>query len=412
MNIIGHSASILSLSASLTMTAIADESLELENFFNANLNTQMQLCGVCHIPNGLADIEDGNAFLLYSDQTHYQSFYDAWVALGEGVSDNRLLTMNSDPALNHTGLQNWPTTSSHYRNAEKLLKCWDQPSQCEIIPPTDSADLAVSMSGNNGKNNNGVIQYSISVSNSGPNTADTLEIVHTLPTQVSLDNVSPDSIAYTIAGRDITFYIESLNVGSTEGIGVTVNTAVNNNTLMNFTSSVDSITEDVNQSNNTSTAYFGGGVVANNADLSVSMAGNNGKNQDGLINYTITIKNAGPNTADAIEVTHRLPTPVTLRSVSPSSIAYTTEGKLVRFHLDSLASGISRDINVSVSTATDNKDKMDFTASVTSETEDPNSTNNTSTKKFGGSINWLFLVISGLFLCARTSLHKNSNQAG
>lgn len=402
MKIIDYPLYIFSISTSLTMTAFAAETSDLENFFNTNINPQMQLCGVCHAPNGLADVEGGDGFLLYPDQTHYESFYDAWVELGEGVISNRLLTMNSDPALNHTGLQNWPTTSAIYQNVKILLKCWDEPTACLVDPSPNSADLAVSMAGNNGQNNGGFINYSITVDNAGPNTANTVEIIHQLPTQVTLSEVVPSSIAYTLDDREITLYLDSLAMGFSQDINITVNTATTNNAMMSFTTSVSAITEDANLANNSSTENFGGGVSLNNADLSVSMTGDNGKNQNGIIRYSIVVENAGPTTANALEIIHQIPAQVMLSTVTPSSIDYTTDGDEISFYLDSLTKGAIRNINITVNTATDNKDKMDFSASVSAATEDTNPSNNSSTAKFGGSISWFFIVFSGLTFMVRS----------
>ena len=402
MKIIKYPIYIFSISASLTMTALAADSADLESFFNTNIKPQMQLCGVCHVPNGLADVEGGDGFLLYPDRSHYESFYDAWVVLGKGVTNNRLLTMNSDPALNHTGLQNWPTTSANYKNAKTLLTCWDQPTACTLAPPPDSADLSVSMTGNTGQNNGGVIRYSITVANAGPTTAHSLEITHQLPTQVTLNAVAPSSIAYTSTGGEITLYLDSLATGTSQVINMTVNTATTNNSTMNFTTSVSAITGDANLANNTSTAKFGGGITTNSADLSVSMTGNNGKNQNGVISYSITVANAGPNSANSLEITHQLPAQVTLTAAAPSSIAYTSDGGEIIFYLDSLATGTSRSINITTNTATNNKTKMDFTASVSAATEDKNLANNSSTARFGGSVGWFFIVFLGLLFLART----------
>jgi len=390
-----------------TTTAFAADNAELEYFFNNNSKQQMQLCGVCHAPNGLADVEGGDRFLLYPNQSQYDSFYDAWVALGKGVTNNRLLTMNSDPALNHTGLQNWPTSSLNYQNVKTLLTCWDEPIACTIAPTIDSADLSISTTGNNGQNDGGSIRYTILVANAGPNSADAIEIVHQLPAQVSLSEVAPDAIAYTANGSEITFYLDSLAKGSSQAINVTVNTAVSNNSKMSFSSMVNAITADPNLANNSISAMFGGGVTTENADLSVSMAGHNGKNQDGIIRYSITVKNAGPTAANALEISHLLPSQVELSTVSPSEIAYTAEGNEVNFYLDTLATGTSRTIDIEVSTATNNKTKMNFTSVVTSATEDPNSANNTKTVKFGGSFGWLLSACLGILLFSR-SLRKQS----
>ena len=135
MKTIRHAIYIGSVSACFTMQSIADSDTELNTFFNTKIDPQMQLCGTCHIPNGLADVEGGDAFLLSSNRSHYESFYDAWTVLGEGVHNNPLLVMNSDPTLNHTGFQNWPTTSAIYDNVATLLTCWDTPDLCTITPP-------------------------------------------------------------------------------------------------------------------------------------------------------------------------------------------------------------------------------------------------------------------------------------
>ncbi len=392
---------IISVLTGATMNASAADSADLENFFNSNIKPQMQLCGVCHAPNGLADVEGGDGFLLYPGQSQYQSFYDAWVVLGKGVVNNPLLTMNSDPTLNHTGLQNWPTTSTIYGKVRTLLTCWDQPTACAINPPLESADLSVSMAGNNGQNNGGIIRYAISVANAGPATASSLKITHQLPAQVTLSAVAPSSIAYTSDGGEVTLYLDSLAKGTSQGIDITVSTATTNNALMDFTTAVSAVTQDTNPANNVSTKKFGGGVTTSGADLSVSMTGQNGKNQNGTINYSIKVANTGPAAADSVKIIHRLPTQVTLETVTPSSITYTEDGDETTLYLGYLAAGSSRSIDIAVNTDTGNKTKMDFFASVSAATTDPNTANNSSTARFGGSIGWLLIVFSGLPLLAR-----------
>lgn len=401
MKIIKYPIYILSLSTSFGSAVFAADANTLENFFNDKIDPQMQLCGVCHVPGGLADVDDGDGFLLYSGQSHYDSFYDAWSVLGKGVITNRLLTMNSDPNLNHTGLQNWSKTSAIYSNVEKLLICWDRPAECPLDPSPDSADLSVAMTGKDGLNNGGIISYSITVENAGPNTADTLEIFHQLPPQVTLNEVTPGSIAYTTDNNEITLYLDSLATGMSEDINITVNTATTNNTRMSFSTSVSAITEDMNPGNNAVTKYFGGGVANDTADLSATMTGQNGKNKDGVISYSITVKNSGPNTANSLEIYHRLPSQVKLSTVTPSSIAYSADGNAMTFYLDSLASGRSQNIDLTVTTPKDNKDKMDFTVSVSALTEDQNPSNNSITAKFGGSFGWLFTIFTGIIYVFR-----------
>lgn len=327
MKMIKYPLFAVSIFANLTMTAFAADRAELESFFNTNIDPELTLCSVCHIPNGLADVESGNGFLLYPDQSHYDSFYNAWVTLGEGVANNRLLTTNSDPALNHTGLQNWPTTSSIYTDVTILLTCWDQPEECLLDPNP-----------NNDYDNDGLTNDEEAIYGTDPNNPDTDNDGRTDYEEIMIDGTDPL------------------------------------------------------EPNNTT----------DSADLAVYMTGNNGKNNSGVISYSITVENDGPDSANTLEIIHQLPTQVSLSTVSPSSIAYTSEGNEITFYLSSLAAGNSQTLNITVNTAADNKTKMDFTASVSSATEDTYTANNSSAARFGGSIGWLAIVFLGLLFTLRT----------
>lgn len=105
----------------------------LKAYFNTHIETQMAFCGTCHVPGGVADTDDGHRFLLASSLGHYDSFYDAWELMGEGVAANPLLKENADPNDSHTGGKSWPAGSSINGHVSTLLQCWDQPQSCPLL---------------------------------------------------------------------------------------------------------------------------------------------------------------------------------------------------------------------------------------------------------------------------------------
>jgi mono/diheme cytochrome c family protein len=121
---------------------------ELEAFFNANIEPQMSYCGVCHTPGGVADTDEGNGFLLSSNQSHYLSFEQAWIDLGGGVESNLLLVENADLSEPHTGGKTWPASSQIYADVVTLLSCWEEPASCPLVssgtttPSTGSTNVS------------------------------------------------------------------------------------------------------------------------------------------------------------------------------------------------------------------------------------------------------------------------------
>lgn len=108
----------------------------LEAFFYTRIDPQLDYCTVCHSPGGVADTPEGKRLLLSSDYSHYNSFQEAWQALGGGVETNLLLRENADPLEPHTGGKTWPTNSPIYTDVKTLLSCWDEPATCPLTSNT------------------------------------------------------------------------------------------------------------------------------------------------------------------------------------------------------------------------------------------------------------------------------------
>ncbi|MGJ8669399.1 MAG: hypothetical protein ACSHXK_07930 [Oceanococcus sp.] len=100
--------------------------------FEQNVQSKLEFCRTCHIPQGVADTEEGRRFMLSQNPDQdYENTYAAWIETGEGVNDNLVLTMPSGTgSRSHSGGEPWPTSSQAYGDMQKLLQCWETPDQC------------------------------------------------------------------------------------------------------------------------------------------------------------------------------------------------------------------------------------------------------------------------------------------
>ena len=102
-----------------------------EEFFAARMAPRMDFCRTCHIPDGVADTDEGKRFMLSTSSSgDYANTHAAWKALGEGVESNLLIVENSDNSEPHSGGKNWPVGSDAYKDMVTLLSCWDDPASC------------------------------------------------------------------------------------------------------------------------------------------------------------------------------------------------------------------------------------------------------------------------------------------
>ena len=95
--------------------------------------------------------------------------------------------------------------------------------------------------------------------------------------------------------------------------------------------------------------------------------------------YTVTVHNNGPDPAENVVVTDTLPAGVTYESATPDQGDCTESGGVVTCELGSMANGASVDIVIVVRTTT--AGTLTNTASVVSDTIDPNGANNSTTEQ-------------------------------
>jgi uncharacterized repeat protein (TIGR01451 family) len=270
-------------------------------------------------------------------------------------------------------------------------------AQFAMNVPTSSADLSVTASGPSSVTISTNASYTITMTNSGPDAAQNVVLTDALPAGSSFVSITPaagnpDSFSFTQSGGTVTGTAASVASGNTDTFTLVVSAPINLANGANFsdTASVTSATPDPNSSNNSATVS---GSIVNNqsADLSVAASGPSSVTTGTNASYTITLTNNGPDAAQNVVLTDTLPTGSSFVSITPAagnpdSFSFTQSGGTVTGTAGSVASGNTDTFTLVVSAPTNLANGANFsdTASVTSATPDPNSSNNSAT--ISGSI--------------------------
>jgi uncharacterized repeat protein (TIGR01451 family) len=220
--------------------------------------------------------------------------------------------------------------------------------------------------------------YTILVTNNGPSEATGVTLNDTWPTGFTRGATSPSCTSGT---GNFTCSLGTLAPGASAT--VTANYTVPATTLagpQTNTVNVSSNTPDNNAANNSaSDTDTVTPVPTTSADLSITKTDSpDPVNAGAPLTYTLTVNNSGPDSAINLTVTDTLPAGETFVSASGSGWVCTQSGGTVTCTDPTLASGATTVITINV-TAPDNPGTVVNQATVTSDTNDPNSSNNTAT---------------------------------
>jgi hypothetical protein len=103
--------------------------------FTQRVQPRLGFCRNCHVPGGVADVADGNRFMLSANPADDAAkLRAAWEVLGgNGAGPSRILTMASGTdAKPHSGGAPWPVGSAPYQDAERLLRGYVDAAACVI----------------------------------------------------------------------------------------------------------------------------------------------------------------------------------------------------------------------------------------------------------------------------------------
>ncbi len=217
------------------------------------------------------------------------------------------------------------------------------------------------------------IEYTLTVSNSGPSDVTNVLVTDTLPTGVSFDSASAGGTP--AAGIISWAAIPTLAVGADTVVTVWV-TITQAATLRNAAAVTSDVGDPV-PANNTDTAVT---ISAASADLSmVKTAVDDGSPVVGeQVTYTLTVTNSGPNAAEGVDITDNLPTDVSFVSASDGGTETAPGSGVVTW--PTIASiPVSGSVAYTVLVTIDAEGTLTNTGSVTSTTSDPDAGNNTGT---------------------------------
>ncbi|WP_160168423.1 putative Ig domain-containing protein, partial [Novipirellula maiorica] len=237
-----------------------------------------------------------------------------------------------------------------------------------FVPP--QADLVVTISDSSdpvivGEN----LVYTVSVSNEGPKIAQDVVLTNHLPSEVQF--VSATTPCDESAGI-VSCALGDLMVGDAETFYIEVIPTVAGQ--LTNTASAASSTADPNTDNNAISETTV--VDPLRADLFVTIRDDADPVQEGdHVVYTLTVTNEGPNHAVGTVLTTTLPASVTFVS---SSSDCSDDGGEITCNIGDLASGQTVDLQIEMATTTPGE--ISNIATVTSDTLDPNSTNNVNTE--------------------------------
>jgi uncharacterized repeat protein (TIGR01451 family) len=243
---------------------------------------------------------------------------------------------------------------------------------------TFSADLQVTKTGPATVARGQNLTYTIAVRNNGPSDAGVVTVNDPTPAGLTFVSTSGDctsafpcALGPMTSGQTKTITATFLVPAGYAGATTISNTA---------TVSTQSPVSDPTAGNNSSEAETDV-VLASDADLTITKTGPANVYRGGLATYTITVLNNGPATAANVQVADVTPTGLTFVSTS-SPCAVTTSFPCA---LGSMTPGLTRTFTAtfSVPAGYAGPEPVLNTATVSSTTADPDTTNNSSTASSG-----------------------------
>ena len=256
----------------------------------------------------------------------------------------------------------------------------DQPDSVPTNNSTSStltveplADLSVAQSGPGSGTQGTSATYTVAVTNLGPNTASSAQLSYQVPSFITVTSATTSASGgnCTVA-TPVTCTLGNLSSGATAT--VTVNVQLTNPGGGSVVATVSSPTTDLVTSNNTVSNSISVDQVA---DLSVSDSGPGNGDSGMSATYALTVKNAGPDTATATQLSYQVPSFATATAATTSATGGTcTAAATVSCSLGDLASGASVTVTVTLQLA--NAGTGNLVATVSSTSTDPVSSNNTT----------------------------------
>jgi photosystem II stability/assembly factor-like uncharacterized protein/uncharacterized membrane protein YgcG len=213
--------------------------------------------------------------------------------------------------------------------------------------------------------------YQYTVTNKGPFSATGVQVALQLPAGAQSINAAPSLGACTVANTTANCSLGTLGNGASATVSLTaVDPAAGS---FQVTGTVQADQPDSDTTNNTATSNS---TVAVLADVSVTATGSTAVQEGGAASYTVTVANAGPNTATSTQLTYQFGTGLTPGTVSASGGTCTAAAALITCSLGDLAAANSVTVTINATAAT--AGTATSTAAVTTSATDTVTGNNSA----------------------------------
>ena len=219
----------------------------------------------------------------------------------------------------------------------------------------------------------GFITYTITVTNNGPSDAVNTILVDNIPSEIKNTQYSIDG------GTTWTQWDGTLSLGTlaaSSSVIVLIQGQVTFVTTEGFTNTatISSDTTDPDLTNNTASVDVD---VIPSADLSITkLASPSSVEPDGVLTYGLLVSNAGPSDAQNVTVSDTFP-PELLNPTFSLDGGVTWQPWVSPYYVGTLASGATVNIIVQATVSSTASGSIENSATVTSDTQDPDLTNNT-----------------------------------
>ncbi|MEM6472547.1 MAG: SdrD B-like domain-containing protein [Planctomycetota bacterium] len=228
--------------------------------------------------------------------------------------------------------------------------------------------------------------FDIAFQNNGPLDATNVVLTDVIPTGMTIDQANSNFGAFTptITGQNVSVAIGTLNATATGSIRIAVDIATNQTADLTNTAEIEGDQVETDDSNNSDDAI----IAIERTDLSITKSDNTtGSVVAGeQFTYTLTVTNAGPNTATGIVVTDALPSDLSFVSGTFTTGSGTVtenpaaSGNLT-INVDDLAATGTAVIDVVVLVSETSGDTLVNTATVASTPDlDTDTSNNSATE--------------------------------
>jgi large repetitive protein len=237
---------------------------------------------------------------------------------------------------------------------------------------TKAADMSAVSSGS-------TITYTLIVQNTGPSSAQNVTVTDAIA-PASYSDVKVDTSQGT-CNATVSCSLGTVTANSTVTITITATVIARDTTLTN-SASVSTSTPDPNLVNNTDSATV---TVPGTADLAIAKAGSPANpTQGGTDTFTLTVSNSGPDTARGVVVNDTLPSQFTAATASGGGFTCTVPGGpggTVVCTLATLAPTGGTPVTITITGTVGGAAGQSIAdgATVTSNTGDPDLSNNTDT---------------------------------